>query len=163
MRPIARFLRVIKADEFYLHQQIMRAQIPGLFNLEFNNAWQVGHFCPRQTNDHYLLVTLVKKGMQQDHRYQDYFVDESTFHWQSQRTTKQTNKKGISIRTHNENGKNIYLFVRKNKLTQKGKGAPFIYCGELDYESWKGEAPISVTFKLKVPLSEELLANFALN
>ena len=162
MRPFARFIRVIPKSELSLHQPVMRANIPGLFNLEFNKAWEVGHFCPKQTGDHFLLVTLVKTGMQHDHRYQDYFMDESTFHWQSQNSTKQTSIKGLAIKNHRKNGKNIYLFVRKNKLTPEGKGAPFVYCGVLDFDSWEGEAPISVTFKMRTPLSEELFADFAI-
>ena len=50
---------------------------------------------------------------EQFHKYHDYFVDPSTFHWQSQGRTRSDNAKGIAIQRHS----NVHLFVRKNKLT----------------------------------------------
>lgn len=34
-----------------------------------------------------LLVSLNNQGRNFEHRYQDYFIDERTFHWQSQNNT----------------------------------------------------------------------------
>jgi len=51
------------------------------------------------------------------------------------------------------------LFVRKDRLIAK-KGAPFYYCGTVNYESHEGEKPMSVVTLLDCPLSDALLNEF---
>lgn len=41
----------------------------------------------------------------------------------------------------------IHLFVRETKLGS-GKAAPFVYHGQVTYQSHLGSNPMSVTFKL---------------
>ena len=53
----------------------------------------------------------------------------------------------------------VFLFVRKNKL-ERGKGAPFYYCGNVSYQAHEGEKPMSVKWLLDRPLSEELFDLF---
>ncbi len=49
----------------------------------------------------------------------------------------------------------IHLFIRNRKVID-GKAAPFVYCGPVDFESWNGEKPISVTWRLREPVPEGL-------
>ena len=49
--------------------------------------------------------------------------------------------------------------MRKNKL-QDGKAAPFIYCGEVEYQSHTSEKPMNVIWKLKAALSVQLFSYF---
>lgn len=66
----------------------MRDDISPLFGLTFNiGLWQSGPVYPKGSIDQYLLVTLNKQGKSQDYQYHDYFIDEKTFHWQSQNAT----------------------------------------------------------------------------
>ena len=95
-----------------------------------------------------LLVTVNKQGKAIDHRYLDHWIDERTFHWQSQNSTSPTSKKGRDIIEHEQNGVAIHLFVRETKL-ENGKGAPFIYHGKVQYQSHTGSSPMSVIFKLQ--------------
>lgn len=156
MRQFARLKGIIEPEEIFLHQTFMREDIPPLFGLEFKaGLWQTGHVCPKETEDQYLFVTLNKQGHQEDHKYLDRFIDESTFHWQSQRNTTVRSKKGQSIVNHESNGSKIYLFVRKYKLKNK-KAAPFYFCGPLRYESHTGEKPMNVVFSLEYRLNKSL-------
>ena len=75
----------------------------------------------------------------------DYWIDENTFHWQSQNATAPSSKRGHEIIEHKKDGRKIHLFVRENKLFA-GKAAPFLYFGPVDYVSHQGSEPMSVIF-----------------
>lgn len=130
----------------------MREDIPPQFDLAFNPAvWNQGFVA---VDGHlFLLVTLEKSGLNKDHRYEDRFLSPELFHWQSQNRTTQEGKHGQLIRNHHERGVTVHLFVRKRKVLD-GKGAPFVYCGRVDFQSWQGERPISVEWRLREPVPE---------
>lgn len=144
----------------HLHKPFMRNEIPPLFDLEFNKAiWETGHVCPKESSDQILLVTLNKQGKNKNEQYHDYFLDQDTFHWQSQNSTGPTGKRGRGIIEHRDKKSLVHLFIRKNKLQEK-KAAPFIYCGLVDYQSHRSEKPMNITWKLQAPLPEELFRYF---
>ena len=160
MATFARLKDVIDPVDLYLHKSFMRADIPGLFGLEFNKAiWEAGHVCPKNHDDQFMLVTLNKQGKVSGHQYHDYFSGAETFHWQSQNMTAPTGGRGQRLINHKVNGSKLHLFVRKNKLEAK-KAAPFYYCGTMDYLSHKGEKPMSVITKLNNELNGDLKAAF---
>ena len=47
------------------------------------------------------------------------------------------------------------LFVRPTKKTGP-KPTPFTYCGEVDFITWEGEAPISIRWQLRKPVPANL-------
>lgn len=98
-----------------------------------------------ERNAHILLVTLNKQGKAEDHRYLDHWIDDSSFHWQSQNATTPDGKRGREIIEHVKRGITLHLFVRDTKLNA-GKAAPFVYHGPVTYRSHSGSAPMSVTF-----------------
>ena len=162
MATRARVKSIINPLDLILHQPVRRKDIPPLFGLEFSQGlWMTGHICPKEIADQILLVTLNKQGQQAVHRYHDYFIDESTFHWQSQNSTSPISKKGKGVIEHQATGSHIHLFIRKNKL-QNGMGAPFIYCGSVNYLSHTGSNPISVKFRMDTPLPEHLVEVFGI-
>jgi SOS-response transcriptional repressor LexA len=160
MATFARLKDVIDPMDLYLHKSFMRAEIPGLFGLEFNKgSWEAGHVCPKNHDDQFLLVTLNKQGKVADHQYHDYFENTEIFHWQSQNMTASSSGRGQRLINHQANGSKLQLFVRKNKLEAK-KGAPFYYCGTVKYVSHEGEKPMSVIATLDNELSEYLKSEF---
>ena len=159
MTTIARVKSVIDPLDLVIHTSVLRPDIPPLFDLEFSQgAWHTGHVCPKGFPGQFLLVTLNKPDRQIDHKYHDYFIDDRTFHWQSQNSTATTSKKGQGIIPGNNR---IYLFVRKHRKIA-GKGAPFYYCGSVDYISHTGSKPMSVKFALETPLSDEMVELFGI-
>ena len=160
MATFARLKDVIDPLDLYLHQSFMREEVPGLFGLEFNTgSWQSGHVCVKDHSDQYLFATLVKRGRNAEHRYHDYFEDAGTFHWQSQNSGVPTSGKGKRVVEHQKTGSKLHLFVRKDRLIAK-KGAPFYYCGTVNYVSHEGEKPMSVVTELDSELSEYLKLEF---
>jgi superfamily II DNA or RNA helicase/SOS-response transcriptional repressor LexA len=148
MRTLARLRTVVDPLDLVIGQPFVRDEIPALFGESFNpGSWNVGHVVLNDKKAHILLVTLNKQGKSEAHRYHDHWIDEHTFHWQSQNATTPTNKRGLEIIDHVSKGIAIHLFVRENKLGD-GKAAPFVYCGQVRYQSHVGSNPMSVTFKL---------------
>jgi superfamily II DNA or RNA helicase/diadenosine tetraphosphate (Ap4A) HIT family hydrolase len=136
----------------------MRAEIPRAFGLEFKNTlWQQGFVF--EGGQIFLLVTLDKSGMPQEHRYGDRFLSGDLFEWKSQNRHTQESPAGQAIRNHEERGIPIHLLVRKSGKIG-GKGAPFIYCGDVAFVAWEGEKPITVRWRLRTPLTPRLAELF---
>jgi superfamily II DNA or RNA helicase/diadenosine tetraphosphate (Ap4A) HIT family hydrolase len=130
-------------------ERYLRELIPAAFNLEFNKAiWNVG-FVVREPNV-FLLVSLEKTGSNPDHQYVDHFISDAEFSWQSQNRTKQTSRHGQLIRDHAALGIHVHLLVRPLRR------GPFVYCGQVDFVSWKGDAPIEVRWRLRQPVPKTL-------
>ena len=128
----------------------MREDIPPLFGLTFNPAiWNQGFIVADRHV--FLLVTLEKGGLNKDHRYEDHFLSVDRFQWQSQNKTKKESRHGQLIQKHSQEGADVHLFVRKRKVLD-GMAAPFVYCGSVEFESWEGEQPISVIWRLRRPV-----------
>jgi SOS-response transcriptional repressor LexA len=146
MRTLARFKAVIDPLEMALGQAWLREEIPPLFGETFNPGnWNTGHVVVKAQNAHILLVTLNKQGRATDHRYLDHWIDEHTFHWQSQNSTSPSSKRGREIIEHQRLGIAIHLFVREARLAG-GTAARFVYFGPVTYRSHSGSEPMSVVF-----------------
>jgi superfamily II DNA or RNA helicase/HKD family nuclease/SOS-response transcriptional repressor LexA len=148
MRTLARLKAVVDPLDLVVGQPFAREDIPPLFGETLNpGSWNVGHVVLNDKKVHILLVTLNKQGKAQEHRYHDHWIDEHTFHWQSQNATTPASKRGQEIIDHVAKGIAIHLFVRETKLGG-GKAAPFVYRGQVTYKSHVGSNPMSVTFEL---------------
>lgn len=124
-----------------------RDTIAPAFGLTFSQAiWNAGFVV--QDPEVFLLVTLAKEDMSTEHRYVDHFVSDREFAWQSQNRTTRASKHGQILSNHGTQGKRVHLFVRPTKKTGS-KPTPFIYCGEVDFVSWEGDAPISINWRLR--------------
>ncbi len=146
MRSLARLKGIVDPLDLVVGQSFAREDIPALFGETFNpGSWNAGHVTLNEKKIHVLLVTLNKQGKAQEHRYHDHWIDEHTFHWQSQNATTPASKRGQEIIQHEPKGIAIHLFVRDTKL-EGGKGAPFVYRGRAHYQSHAGSNPMSVTF-----------------
>jgi SOS-response transcriptional repressor LexA len=147
-RTFARLKAVIDPLQMQIGQRFMREEIPQLFGTEFNpGSWNLGHVVIPERNAQVLLVTLNKQGKAEDLRYQDHWIDERHFHWQTQNQTSPENKRGRELINHAALGISLHLFIRENKLLN-GKAAPFQYFGQVKYLDHTGSKPMSVRFEL---------------
>jgi hypothetical protein len=80
------------------------------------------------------------------------------FEWQSQNTTAQGDKHGQLIREHERRGVQVHLFVRAEKRAPMNSAAPFVYCGPVQFESWRGEKPITIVWRFDEPVPERLFS-----
>ena len=138
---------VKSASDPKLWERYSREAIPPAYGLQFNQAiWNVGFVVSPPYI--FLLVTLAKEDMNPEHQYSDHFLSDREFNWQSQNRTTQTSKHGRMLHDHREMGIHIHLFVRPTKKTGP-RPTPFTYCGEVDFVSWEGDAPISIKWRLR--------------
>jgi superfamily II DNA or RNA helicase/diadenosine tetraphosphate (Ap4A) HIT family hydrolase len=148
MRPVGQ-----RAKKPELWRNYSREEIPGLFGFGFSQAvWNKGFVVQRPHL--FLLVTLDKQDLLDDHQYQDRFMGPDIFLWQSQNQTTQASAHGKMLRDHQDLGLHVHLFVRRTKKTQ-GRSAPFRYFGEVQFLDWKGEKPITIRWRLPASVPEQ--------
>lgn len=88
--------------------------------------------------------------------YDDYSINETLFHWQSQSTTSAESKTGKRYINHKKEGSKVLLFVREYKNDIAGT-APYTFLGLADYVTHEGSRPMSITWKLKKPIPSKFL------
>ncbi|MBC1473903.1 DUF3427 domain-containing protein [Listeria grandensis] len=76
-------------------------------------------------NCFYLYVNMKKEKVEAHLEYNDYFIDNGQFHWQSQNNTSETSPRGEQFINHRTLGIRVKLFVRK-KAKEDGVTEPFI-------------------------------------
>jgi hypothetical protein len=101
----------------------------------------------RLSRDLILLTTLKKGGLATGNHHDDRFLSPDRMQWQSQTQTQRESQISRMLSGH-EPGTRVHLFVRSGKL-REGKAAPFLYCGQPLFESWEGEKPITVVWRLE--------------
>jgi len=89
-------------------------------------------------------------------RYNDYLEGTDLLHWESQNTTSSESPVGRRYVSQPQGGTHIQIFARAFKKNG-ANSAPFVYLGEADYVSHKGSAPISFVWKLRTPLTAEIV------
>ena len=79
--------------------------------------------------------------------YRDYAISRDQFHWESQNNTRKSSVTGSRYATKLTNGTTTVLFVRDAPNNEIGT-APFVCLGTADLDSWQGERPMQITWKL---------------
>ena len=84
--------------------------------------------------------------------YDDYAVNETLFHWQSQNAAGPDTPKGRSYINHIKNGKTILLFVRESKKDEFKNTAGYVFLGAGTLQRHYGSKPMSIEWKLSHPI-----------
>ena len=117
----------------------MSGSAAGVFNID-------------ETNTELLFVTLNKsdKDFSPTTQYNDYFISEKRFHWQSQNTMSHSNKGERYVNQH-ENGRHFMLFVREAKKDGFGNTMPYYCLGLVDYIRSSGNFPMNIEWQMQKP------------
>jgi hypothetical protein len=103
-----------------------------------------------------LLVTLDKReGFHAGIAYCDYAISADRFHWQSQNAAGPETVAGKRYLESSKNGWRFQLFVRRTK------GEAYHACGPVTLESAKDSKPMSIVWKLGVPMPVHLFQEFS--
>jgi hypothetical protein len=137
-----------------------RAEIAPLFGLSYSERYW-GQGFVRQESHTFLFVTLDKANQTEAFQYKDHFISADRFQWQSQNRTTQASDSGKSIQEQQARGIAVHLFVRAKPKTADGRGAPFYYCGPVEFLSWSGDKPITVIWRLTMAVPNALWAELA--
>lgn len=84
--------------------------------------------------------------------YEDYALNETLFHWQSQNSARPDTGKGLSYINHKDNGKRILLFVREEKQNQFKNTMGYVFIGEGNFREYYGSKPMSINWELNEPI-----------
>lgn len=98
-----------------------------------------------------LFVTLNKsdKDYSPTTMYEDYSINKTLFHWQSQSTTGDHSATGQRYIHHREQGSRILLCVRDAKKDAWGGTASYCVFGFVDYMQHTGSNPMSIIWRLE--------------
>ena len=91
--------------------------------------------------------------------YNDYAVNSSLFHWQSQSTTSADSPTGQRYIHHKERSGRVLLFVRELSHVP-GKPAetmPYTFLGEAEYVSHNGSKPMNIVWRLRKEIPAKYL------
>ncbi len=90
--------------------------------------------------------------------YNDYSINESLFHWQSQSTTAENSRTGQRYIHHKEQGSKVLLFVREFKTDHvTGSAEAYTYLGTANYVKHEGSRPMNITWRLDRPIPAKFL------
>ena len=90
--------------------------------------------------------------------YNDYSINETLFHWQSQSTTGEDSSTGQRYIHHKEKGSKVLLFVREFKNDPRyGGAAPYTFLGTANYVTHTGSKPMNITWHLDKPIPAKFL------
>ena len=148
---------------FVIGEQYTKKEVSWILNYETNRMGTMfGYTIEHKTKTIPLFVTYHKdEEIDESIKYDDYFVNESTFNWMSRNRRTLESDEIKSIVSAKENGYDILLFVKRDD----GEKSIFYYIGQLDVDSFKeteilsnGEyLPIvNFTYKLKNPVRDDL-------
>lgn len=107
------------------------------------------------------LVTLKKteKNYSPTTLYQDYAINETLFHWQSQSTTSATSPTAQRYIHHQERGSRVLLFAREAQedAIDSTNRAAYLCLGTARYVKHEGSCPMSITWELDTPIPARFL------
>jgi superfamily II DNA or RNA helicase len=90
--------------------------------------------------------------------YNDYSINDTLFHWQSQSTTAADSPTGQRYINHRKSGNKVLLFVREFKTDHvSGGAAPYTFLGTANYINHEGSRPVNITWRLDKPIPAKFL------
>lgn len=146
----------LKVHARYTRDQILAAF--GLSTFEKKSSNREGVAPIENINTELLFINLIKseEDFSPTTMYDDYAINETLFHWQSQNSTGPETPKGISYINHQKNQKKILLFVREKNKDEFNNTMAYVFIGEALMQEHYGEKPMSIKWSLNVPLPHYL-------
>lgn len=133
----------------YTRDQVLVAL--GLSTIEKKSSNREGVAENKDLNVEALFVNLKKseEDFSPTTLYDDYAINETLFHWQSQNQTSPESSKGLSYIHQQKNKKTILLFVRESKEDSDKFTQGYVFIGPAKYVEHEGSKPMSIKWKLK--------------
>ncbi len=133
----------------YLSAEILGAL--GHWSLDNRPSMREGtlHLPDKRLDVSFITLQKTKADYSPTTMYEDYFISQELFHWQSQSRTSIESATGQRYINHKNQGYTPVLFVRETRKTPAGNTSPYYYLGPCDYVSHQGSRPISITWRLR--------------
>ncbi|MDN7129662.1 DUF3427 domain-containing protein [Pseudidiomarina sp. 1APR75-15] len=145
----------LKLHGAYQNREIMTAV--GYHTESHFAAVREGVWREQEARVELLFVTLDKQNaVHEGVAYDDYAINRELFHWQTQNTAAPHTIAGRPYLESAVNGWRFQLFVRLNK------DHAYRACGPLEFVKSEGARPMSITWKLKYPLTARLFQEYSI-
>ncbi|RWZ58026.1 DUF3427 domain-containing protein [Halobacillus fulvus] len=142
---------------FKLYEQYTMTEVALLSNYEKSHSSFRGSGLLKNGNDYFLFIDLHKDADVADSvNYNDKLMNRHQFQWETPNQTSQSSPIGQNIIDNRRKGIHLHLFVRKYKEIEPNIREPFVYIGEGDTMSYRGNKPIEVQLKLHDQVPEQL-------
>ncbi len=150
------YIQPLKVHARYTRDQILVAF--GLSTFERKSSSREGVAWNPDLNTELLFINLIKseEDFSPTTMYDDYAINESLFHWQSQNSAGPETPKGRSYINHEANEKKILLFVREKNKDRFGNTTGYVFVGEGFLKDYYGTKPMSIKWELNEPLPHYL-------
>jgi superfamily II DNA or RNA helicase len=138
-------------DDLCLYAKYKRAEIINYFGIQYDPSKHNKGVIKFSSNHIVLIVKIDTSGAKNEFQYQNRFLDNEHFSWQSQNQQRQDNNAGQEITQHREQGNIIHLFV------QPKSHQAACYMGVVEVVDVIGNAPMTVQLKLSQSVSDTVL------
>jgi len=105
---------------------------------------------------HFITLNKSEKDYSPSTMYNDYSINESLFHWQSQSTIADASSTGQRYIHHAAQGIKELLFVREFRTDISGT-APYTFLGLANYVQHSGNRPMNIIWRLERPIPAKYL------
>lgn len=144
-----------------LHSRYTRDQILAAFRLstfERKSPSREGIAESTELNTELLFINLIKseENFSPSTMYDDYAINETLFHWQSQNSAGPNTIKGLSYINHQETKKKILLFIREKNKDEYGNTLGYVFVGEAFLREYYGAKPMNIKWELSEPMPHYL-------
>ncbi|MDD3196032.1 MAG: DUF3427 domain-containing protein [Paludibacter sp.] len=146
----------LKIHARYTREQILAAL--GFSSFALKSSSREGVAVNNSLKTEVLFINLIKseEDFSPTTMYDDYAVNETTFHWQSQNAAGPDTPKGLSYINHSRDNKRILLFVREKAKDEYKNTMGYVFVGEGMLASYYGSKPMSINWVLNEPLPHYL-------
>jgi superfamily II DNA or RNA helicase len=152
-KPIAlNFPQPLKIHSRYTREQILAAF--GISTFEQKSSNREGVAENKSLNTELLFIDLIKseEDFSPTTLYQDYAINETIFHWQTQNAASPNKGKGLSYINHQNLGKRILLFIRERNEDEFGNRIAYVFIGDGTFTDYEGSKPMSIKWELHEPM-----------
>ncbi|MGM0840256.1 MAG: DUF3427 domain-containing protein [Bacillota bacterium] len=145
-----------------VHSQYSTAQIMAGFdyyNEDQSPAFREGvkHFKDKNLDIFFITLNKSEKDFSPSTLYEDYAINETLFHWETQSKVSEESPTGQRYIHHRQNGGKIALFVREYKKEKGSIPSPFVFLGTANYIKHSGNKPMSFVWELEEEMPSYLV------
>lgn len=142
----------LKVHARYNRDQVLVAM--GLSTYDKKSSNREGSALNKSINTEALFINLKKseEDFSPTTMYDDYAINETLFHWQTQNSASPHSDKGRSYINQIQLGKVILLFVRESKKDEHNFTRGSVFLGKASFVNYEGSKPMSIKWKLEEPI-----------
>ena len=139
------------------HKEYKRIDLQILLDSKVpKGTWRAGY--ANTEKDICLFITNDKSHiMQENLKYDNSLHSDEIIQWISQPKTYHSSSVGQMFIKHREKNMKVHIFARKYAFMNGNKTNPFIYLGQADYYKSFGDKPMTILWKLRRKLPQELI------